>query len=142
MAVKITLEQRRSRHAWTAVQAVKGSRGKIDAGDYLREAKRLSVRIMTSGLGHAIAFLNAKGTAASNDARNQLTGDIARWLLKERGLGRGESPFTGATLIHEIVSRDASFLRRTTDEALSYLQWLTRFAEAEFSEEDGSGDRQ
>lgn len=141
MAVKETLEQRRSRHAWTAVQAVKGSRGKIDAGDYLREAKRLPVRIMTSGLGHAIAFLNAKRNEASNDARNQLTGDIARWLLKERGLGDGESTPTGTVLIHEIVSRDASFLRRATDEVLSYLQWLTRFAEAEFSEEDGSGDR-
>lgn len=134
------MEQRRSHHAWTAVQAVKGSRGKIDAGDYLRETKRLPVRIMTSGFGHAIAFLNAKGSEASNDARSQLTGDIARWLLKERGLGGGESQPTGTTLIREIVNGDASFLRRATDEALSYLQWLTRFAEAEFSEEDGSGD--
>lgn len=140
MAERVTLEQRRSRHAWTAVRAVKGSRGKIDAGDYLREAKRLPVRIMTSGLGHAIAFLNAKGNEAPNDARNQLTVDIARWLLKERGLGRGESRPTGMTLIREIVNRDASFLRRATDESLSYLQWLTRFAEAEFGEEDGSGD--
>lgn len=139
MAMKVTLEQRRSRHAWTAVQAVKGSHGKIDTGEYLREAKRLPVRIMTSGLGQAIAFLNAKGKEASNDARNQLTGDVARWLLKERGLGGGESLPTGSTLIHEIVNRDASFLRRATDEALSYLQWLTRFAEAELSEEDGSG---
>lgn len=130
-----TLEQQRARHAWTAVREVKGARGKIDTGEYLREAKRLPVRILTSGLGQAIAFLNAKGEGA----RDRLTGDVARWLLKERRLGSDASQFTGRALIEEIVT-GAVDLRRATEEALSYLQWLTRFAEAEFGGEDGSGD--
>lgn len=129
-----TLEQQRAHHAWTAVREVKGACGKIDTGDYLREAKRLPVRILTSGLGHAIAFLNAKGA----DARDRLAADVAHWLLKERRLGRRASQPTGKALIEEIVTGEVD-LRRATEEALSYLRWLTRFAEAEFGGEDGSG---
>ncbi len=130
-AARGSLEQRRARHAWEAVRASAGKRGQFE--DYAREAKRLPVRIMTSGLGASLAFLNAKGKAAPAD-------DVARWILDERGLAsrhgaRGQT--NTKDLIGEIVLGDSDFLRQVTEEAMRYLEWLTRFAEAESRSTNG-----
>lgn len=137
MAMTATLAQRRARHAWLAVAEARGKLGETEASDYAREAKRLPVRIMTSGLGHAVAFVNAKGTSGA--ARQRLARDLAQWLLEERQLADGHMRADGKTLINAIMKRDSDFLRQATDEALKYLQWLTRFAEAEIGIEEGSG---
>ncbi len=39
-------------------------------------------------------------------------------------------------LIERIVAGNATFLQFATDEVLAYLQWLTRFAEAEFGADE------
>ena len=132
MAVTATLAQRRAHHAWLAVGRV---RDKTEASEYAREAKRLPVQIMTSGLGHAVAFMHAKDKSGA--ARQRLACDLAQWLLEERQLADGHIPADGKALIDAIVKRDSDFLRQATDEALKYLQWLTRFAEAEIGLEDG-----
>lgn len=141
MAVTATLAQRRAHHAWLAVGRV---RDKTEASEYAREAKRLPVQIMTSGLGHAVAFMHAKGKSGSarpkdksGAARQRLACDLAQWLLEERQLADGHMPADGKALIDAIVKRDSDFLRQATDEALKYLQWLTRFAEAEIGIEEG-----
>ena len=96
--------------------------------DYQRETKRLPVRILTAGLGHALAFLHAKGGNA-NDA---LLRDVADWILNKRNdPENSEEPPTQNALIRKITEGNSTFLRVTTDETLAYLQWLTRFAEAE-----------
>ena len=46
---KPTIEQQRAKHAWQAVERLKVGSQAADA--YAREAKKLPVRIMTSGLG-------------------------------------------------------------------------------------------
>ena len=117
-----TLAQQRARHAWQAVLNARTSLGKSDSEDYAREAKRFPVRIMTSGLGQTLAFLNAKG----GKGRQQLTNDLENWLVAERKFGS-----KGSALMETIIEGDADLLRRATEEAQAYLQWLTRFAEAE-----------
>ena len=129
-----TLEQRRACDAWDAVQRVKSAK---DAESYQREAKRLPVRIATAGLGHAIAFANArKGT------NKRVADDVANWVLTilkagprtmkdDRSLEN-----TAVSLMKQIVENDADWLRRSTEEALAYLRWLSRFAEAEIASED------
>lgn len=134
MADRRTLGQQRAGHAWQAVEDARQTLGPAAANDYAREAKRLPVRIMTSGLGHALAFVIAKG----GDGRKRLTRDLAGWLLTERGLHRATDETNGKALIDAIVKRDADFLRRATEEAQLYLQWLTRFAEAEIGVKEGS----
>lgn len=126
-----TLDQRRARHAWHAVARIRDDpKARSSASSYAREAKRLPVRILTAGLGHALAFLYAKASSGANTALLQ---DVADWVLDKR-----ENPDSAAdrpapnALIEKIVASDATFLRITTDEVLAYLQWLTRFAEAEF----------
>ncbi len=119
-----TLEQRRARHAWEAVQRAKrgeGSHKGQDPAEFRRQAKRLPTRIVTAGLGHAVAFLNAK-----NDAPGLVT-ELSGWINQRLPL----HPKEPQELCQRIVFGDAQFLRRVTDEAVAYLQWLVRFAEAE-----------
>lgn len=131
-----TLAQRRARHAWQAVEAACKKLKEAETKDYAREAKRFPVRIMTSGLGHALSFMRAKG----GTARDRLTSDLATWLLKERGLSGRTGQYDGRMLIDEIVQHDADFLRLVTEESLLYLQWLTRFAEAEIKPDEAARD--
>ena len=128
-----TLDQRRARHAWDAVERARGPRDV----DYAREAKRLPVRIRTSGLGQAVAFLNAKAGKDERDPRVTLLKDLGDWLLARRGLAA--VPAGGIrrdSVMTAILGGDAGLLRRATEEALLYLQWLTRFCEAEIGDED------
>lgn len=124
-----TLDQRRARHAW---QAVELARGLHDAADYAREAKRLPVRIRTSGLGQALAFVNAKAGKDEKGARVVLLEDLGDWLLAQRKLAAVPSGGVDRkSVMTMILDGDAGLLRRATEEALLYLQWLTRFCEAE-----------
>ena len=101
--------------------------------EYQRATKQLPVRILTAGLGHALAFLNAKGGKA-NDALLQ---DIADWTINKRKNPQGTAPLPAQNdLIKKIMQENSTFLRVTTDEVLAYLQWLTRFAEAELKDKD------
>ncbi len=134
-----TLDQRRARHAWDAVARIGNDpRARSSASGYRREAKRLPVRILTAGLGHALAFLCAKaGSGKEESANTALLRDVADWVLDKRGNpdSAADRPAPNA-LIEKIVAGDATFLRITTDEVLAYLQWLTRFAEAEFGADE------
>ncbi|MFH1575058.1 MAG: type III-B CRISPR module-associated protein Cmr5 [Acidobacteriota bacterium] len=123
-----TLDQRRAAHAWSAVQAAKSGK---NWREYRGQAKKLPTRIMTSGLGQALAFLHAKKYAP------ELLKDIADWVLDKRRNpeNAGEKPDEKA-LIEAIIQGDSDSLRRATDETLAYLQWLNRFAEAEGLSDD------
>lgn len=136
-----TLDQRRARHAWEAVACVKVKAstkkkgGSALGANYAREAKRLPVRILTAGLGHALAFVMAKSDSGSEseDAHTLLLRDIAHWVLHVRDAPDSSAALPVAdALIEKIVKRDADFFQVTTDEVIAYVQWLTRFAEAEF----------
>ena len=134
-----TLDQRRARHAWDAVARIRNDpKARSSASGYAREAKRLPVRILTAGLGHALAFLCAKaGSGKTESANTALLRDVADWVLDKRGNpdSTADRPASNA-LVEKIVASDATFLRVTTDEVLAYLQWLTRFAEAEFGADE------
>ena len=132
------LPQRRARHAWSAVEEAKRRLSANDRKDYAGEAKRLPARIAASGLGQAVAWLNAKHSRG----QNLLTTHLARWLLVERRLvGRAAArpnptDIDGKALCKAIIEGDADLLRRATEEARAWLQWLARFAEAEIRTEE------
>ena len=127
MTIRQTLEQRRARDAWEAVRAVRDAK-KSGSGAYKREAKRLPVRILTAGLGHAMAFANCK-----KGADGRVADDVAKWVLSSLRTGQEEDD-PARQLMQLVVENDADWLRRATEEALAYLQWLSRFAEAEIDE--------
>lgn len=130
-----SLDQRRAQHAWQAVEQAR-ELGPNAKKDFARETKRLPVRIKTAGLGQALAFLNAKAKSDKDkgeDARGRLLVALGDWILKERRLAsQPNGAIAQDSLIQAIIHGNASLLRRATEEALLYLQWLTRFSEAAF----------
>ncbi len=117
-----TLEQRRAAHAWSRVEAL--MQEPEDAADaYAREAKKMPVRVLTAGLGQALAFINRK---ANQEGLMRLSMDLTHWVVNERRLPTMHQN----SLVESVVHGDATFLRRATDEALAYLVWLNRFLEA------------
>ena len=117
-----TIDQRRAKHAWEAIEKIKNANGK---DDYAREAKKLPVRIMTAGLGQALAFLHAK--KKNKHALENLVSDITTWIGGQNNAAiRLSDP---SNLIKSIISGDTELLSRVTSETLAYMQWLNRFAE-------------
>lgn len=118
-----TWEQQRAAHAWGVVQKVQPD--KKNAKEFGTQAKKLPVRILTSGLGPSLAFLRAKKYAPElADALNEWIG-MCSWAKRAT-----ETSGKDADLMQKIIQGDAEFLRLATDECMAYLQWLVRFAEA------------
>ena len=58
-----TRDQQRAAHAWKVVQDVKKEEKSVQT-EFKIQSKKLPARIVTSGLGQSLAFLEAKGYAA------------------------------------------------------------------------------
>lgn len=128
-----TLDQRRARHAWEAVISLAKTNGDgkrqytSDANTFAREAKKLPMRIMASGLGASLAFLLAKAKKKKAPLLG-LHDRLTKWVVGEQLISLAKRP---DSLMESVVEGDVDFLRRATDETIAYLQWLNRFAEAE-----------
>ncbi len=126
-STKPTLDQRRAKHAWNAIQELlKTVPGEKDRKEYAGEAKKLPIRIINSGLGQALVFIQAKAKSKKTNLQ-LLDAHLTDWTLRKRELPGSKSN----SLLESIINGDSEFLRRATDEVLAYLQWLNRFAEAE-----------
>jgi|DewCreStandDraft_4_1066084.scaffolds.fasta_scaffold124739_2 CRISPR-associated protein Cmr5 len=121
LSTQQSLDQRRAKHAWEAVQDILK---KDNAKKYGQQAKKLPMRIMASGLGQALVFLHAKKYAP------ELLQDLGDWVLNKKD-GHDQGKPKDDALIRAILEYDSPKLRMVTDEVLAYLQWLIRFAEAE-----------
>lgn len=120
-----TMEQGRAADAWARVDSARA------IGDrYLNVARRAATDVQVNGLGQTLAFWKAKGTEEHGALYRHLSawvmrqmdreGDLLKWLI---------SPGTGG-----------DSYRRATMEAIAYLGWIKRFAEAEFGgKERGRG---
>ena len=117
-----TLDQGRAAHAWKVIQDVKVAEPSARK-EFKIQTKKLPVRIVTSGLGQSLAFLEAKGYA--RDLREALDD----WVK----LPGGNRPARADDrLLMRIVQGSSDDLRFATAECLAYLVWLVRFADAEF----------
>jgi CRISPR-associated protein Cmr5 len=114
-----TLDQRRAAHAWDVVEKAGGLDEK-DKETFAAEAKKLPTRILASGLGQALAFLEAKGAAPL------LREGLSDWLAQRRPPAAGEE----VRLVVRVIRGDVDFLRFATAESLAYLTWLVRWCEA------------
>ncbi len=125
-----TLDQRRAAHAWEAIQLAKQKYKEQELKKFGSQLKKLPTRIMTAGLGQALAFLKAK-----NEVPRLLLDALTKWVEQRIPPKQGEQP---TDLLERIIQGDSDFLRRATDEVLAYLVWLNRFAEAEgLTKEEG-----
>ena len=111
----------RTRHALAAVKDIKGK--KNVESEFAGQAKKLPMRILNAGLGHALLFIEAK---ADKKYPHPLLVVLKYWLQKVDLLDDKCEP----SLCAEITKRDAFWLRQATAELLRYLEWLNRHAEA------------
>jgi CRISPR-associated protein Cmr5 len=97
---------------------------------YGRQAKRIPAQIQTNGLGQTLAFLRSKGKGRPDSEHQSLYNDLSSWVVVQMG-------WSNSDLLKKVLENDSATYRRATAEALAYLIWLKRFAEAELPMEDG-----
>ncbi len=150
-----TLEQRRAQKAWEFVsncldaaierleQAIKQAKDEKERnnlkdrlnklrkpegadqwkGKYGSLVRKMPSYILTNGLGQTLAFLKAKGRNEPDSEHEILYCHLSKWLRERLGIN--------GDVLHWITVTDSHQYRRATMEALAFLQWLKRFAEAE-----------
>lgn len=124
-----TLEQQRAARAWECVAAVKETSYPSEYGQLAREAASL---VQLHGLGQTLAFLFSKKPEQSGqiNAHLHLARDLSRWIGKQV-IGQEQDDLREWIVCQASVAE----YRRATLEALAFLSWLKRFAEADLVKE-------
>ena len=94
--------------------------------------------ILTNGLGQTLAFVRSKGIKEEKDknkpekvAYTEIYKNLSVWLIEKRKVyesGQDE-------LIKRVINEGSAKYRQATLEALAFLNWIKRFAEAELPED-------
>jgi len=127
-----TLEQQRAHQAWMCVQEV-GSKSQDFKKKYGSLARKLPMLVLTNGLGQTLAFLKAKGKNDLSDEHTMLFRHLSRWVLSQVAPAL---TVTNCDLLNWVLESGSADYRRATLEALAFLNWLKRFAEAELPKDD------
>ncbi len=125
-----TLEQQRAQQAWIDIQSVVNNSDDFKK-KYSSLARRVPMLVLTNGLGQTLAFLRAKGKNDPSDEHNVLFNHLSRWTMSQVAPNAGNQ-----NLLDWVLRSDSVAYRRATAEALAYLVWLKRFAEAELPTEE------
>jgi CRISPR-associated protein Cmr5 len=115
MSRQQSLEQERARAAWVAIRSVSPNNKK----EYLTIAKDAPTYIQTNGLGQTLSFWKAK-------KHFDIYNHVSTWVTQQLKT-------TKPDLLEWIIAEDTSsqLYRYATREAMAYLSWLKRFAQAE-----------
>ena len=118
-----TKEQERASKAWEYVSDK--VKGQTFEGEYGSWVKKLPALVLTNGLGQTLAFLRAKGKDEAN-APQTLYNHLSEWVMGEIAPAQG-------SLLEWLMGKDSATYRRATTEALAFINWLKRFAEAKLA---------
>ncbi|WP_372022093.1 type III-B CRISPR module-associated protein Cmr5 (plasmid) [Tistrella mobilis] len=137
MTTMPSLNMLRARHAYAAVKTVTGAQ----LVDYKRAARQMPARVLTNGIGQALAMLMRDGAdqAKPDEASKLLRSHLTRWLTD----GAIPHPFrlaVGEALIEQLIAGDQELFVWMQRETLAYLGWLKIFAEAGISAGEGGAD--
>ncbi|MGO9113615.1 MAG: type III-B CRISPR module-associated protein Cmr5 [Thermoguttaceae bacterium] len=128
-----TREQQRARHALDKVKKVAAREDKFTK-EYKRYAKSLAATIVVNGLGQACATLLAQAKG-DHDAHRELYDHLEDWLCGDHAAVYEKKP-----LVEAIINGDQDQYVRAQFEALAYLTWLKKFAQAHPSKDKGGAD--
>jgi CRISPR-associated protein Cmr5 len=117
MSTRQTQEQERAKQAWQDVHT--GVKGKSFASEYKALAVSAPADIQTNGLGQTLAFWLSK----NKPEHKTLYRHVSTWVMQKMG--------ANGNLLEWITEVDSTAYRRATVEALAFLGWLRRFAQAE-----------
>lgn len=137
MTTTPSLDMLRAKHAYEAVGAVKAEQ----LVDYKRAVRQMPARVLTNGIGQALAMLMRDGAdqAKPDEASKLLCCHLTRWLTD----GATPHPFrlaAGKALIEQLIAGDQELFVWMQRETLAYLGWLKTFAEAGISAGEGGAD--
>ena len=125
-----TLAQRRAAHALRCIEELK-SQGQESYGNYKSYVKALPANILMSGLGQAVA------TVRSRDRKGypQLYAHLDDWLCGDDHDApyrqyQSANPRNSSRLLYAITEHDQDIYVRAQAEAMAYLEWLRKFADA------------
>jgi len=120
------LEQGRAEFAYKCVKDAKEQLSKEKQSDYRSYTRKIPTMILTNGLGQTLAFVKAK--AEMGNAYELLYNQMSTYLQSENTTTiRMPSDKNG--LLEWIISCDSREYRFITQELLSFLNWIKRFAE-------------
>jgi len=100
---------------------------------YSSLARKVPMLVLTNGLGQTLAFLKAKGKNDPADEHTVLFSHLSKWVLDQVAPGMSSG---NDDLLQWVLRNDSAAYRRATTEALAFLNWLKRFAEAELPAEE------
>lgn len=122
------MEQGRAAFAFERAKNAVANTGLAD--EYKSYAKSLPMMIKNSGLGATLAFIRSKSTNKEGKitAYGQLYNDIQAWFKEPHKAYLVN--LSDKELVQAVIDMDSDAYRTLTVEALAYLQWLRRFAEA------------
>ncbi len=124
MSQQQSLEQKRAARAWECVTDVRDNH-KAFRKDYGSLARSAPADIQSNGLGQTLAFWRAKG----KEEHKAIYAHVTDWVKKQMNV-------TQPDLLAWVMSQASTDqYRQATAEAMAFLQWLKRFAEAELGEE-------
>lgn len=124
-----TLEQERAKKAWEDVRSVTTCPEEFKK-KYGSLARRVPMLVLTNGLGQTLAYLRSKGKGDQSNEHNVLFRHLSDWTMSQ--VAPDEK---GRDLLDWVRNTSSDMYRRATTEALAYLTWLKRFAEAELPTE-------
>ena len=145
-----TIEQLRASDALKKVKQLRdGTNGyKVDCDKYASYAISLPSTILMNGLGQAAATLLSSSKRIAKDANEAekkkieidahyvLYKHLEEWLCS----GYDQAPYKGFNdLMAAITVKDRDHYMRAQAEALAWLKWLKKFAEA-YLKKPGSGE--
>jgi len=117
MSTRQTQEQERAAQAWKDVSD--DVKGKGFASEYKALVASAPADIQINGLGQTLAFWLSKGKGE----HKTLYRHLSTWVVQKMG--------QGDDLLRWITQTESTPYRRATVEALAFLGWLKRFAQAE-----------
>jgi CRISPR-associated protein Cmr5 len=122
------LEQKRAKAAWDDVQ---GAKAKGYAKEYRQLARGAAADIQINGLGQTLSFWMSKIKKSEPPAAHSaIYQNVSAWVTTQVGSGASDLM---AWIIAPATTTDD--YRRATAEAMAFLSWLKRFAEAEIADD-------
>lgn len=116
-----SLEQQRAAQAASDVREAKG---RSDSKDYRSLVEGLPAMILANSLGQTCAYLLSRAEGNQQKIELLLYCHLERWVQRR-------VPQLQGGLLTALMNSDVATYRRAQTEALAYLQWLKRFAQAE-----------
>jgi CRISPR-associated protein Cmr5 len=133
MSNRQSLDQQRAARAWQNVKLVDESGNDKLRKQYAALARKTPANVQSSGLGQALAFLRAKAGRDRKGGEWTLYQHVSAWVMQ-----RMKQPDnTADQLLEWVIQQDTAQYRQATAEAMAYLGWLKRFAEAVLPEPSG-----